>query len=116
MDSFDPSYNVRFSTWAVLHIRTTIQDALRRLDPLPRSLRAQQKALARVQTALAQTRGAWPSDSDVAQELGISVQHLDKLQQDLTHTVVSLDQCIDGNDEGMGATWLMQLADADPGV
>src|SRR5487761_1253503 len=40
VDTFDPSYNVRFSTWAVMHIRTTIQDALRNLDPLSRSVRS----------------------------------------------------------------------------
>jgi len=40
VESFNPADNVRFSTWAVMHIRTTIQDALRVLDPLPRSLRS----------------------------------------------------------------------------
>ena len=48
VDTFNPAYNVRFSTWAVMHIRTTIQDALRTLDPLPRSLRAKGKEIDRV--------------------------------------------------------------------
>ena len=36
-----------------MHIRTTIQDALRTLDPLPRSLRAKGKEIDRVAATLA---------------------------------------------------------------
>ncbi|MBI2760348.1 MAG: sigma-70 family RNA polymerase sigma factor [Chloroflexi bacterium] len=54
VDTFNPTYNVRFSTWAVMHIRTTIQDALRTLDPLPRSLRSKGKEIDRV---------SWPSST-----------------------------------------------------
>src|SRR6266516_1451071 len=76
VDSFNPRYNVRFSTWAVMHIRTTIQDALRSLDPLPRSLRDKSKEIERVQTALANDRGEWPADGDVAVQLGIGLDRL----------------------------------------
>src|SRR5713226_2670300 len=62
VDSFNPTFNVRFSTWAVMHIRTTIQDALRSLDPLPRSLRTKSKEIDRVQTTLANEHGCWPAD------------------------------------------------------
>src|SRR5437660_4646797 len=80
VDSFNPQYNVRFSTWAVMHIRTTIQDALRSLDPLPRSLRSKSKEIERAQTSLANKHGQWPADKEVAQELGISLDRLHRLQ------------------------------------
>ncbi len=66
VDTFNPAYNVRFSTWAVMHIRTTIQDALRSLDPLPRSLRAKSKEIDRVSYDLANRNGYWPKDDEIA--------------------------------------------------
>ena len=57
VDSFDAERGLKFSTWAVMHIRTTIQDALRALDPLPRSLRAKGKEIDRVSATLAHAAG-----------------------------------------------------------
>ena len=114
VDSFNPTYNVRFSTWAVMHIRTTIQDALRVLDPLPRSLRSKSKEIERTQYDLANKRGCWPADSDVAHEMGITVDRLRGLQQDINRTVVSLDNVSEGNGEEPGNSILSQLADDDP--
>jgi RNA polymerase sigma factor for flagellar operon FliA len=114
VDTFDPSYNVRFSTWAVMHIRTTIQDALRVLDPLPRSLRSKSKEIERTQYDLANKRGCWPADSEVAQEMGITVGRLRGLQQDINRTVVSLENVSEGNGEDQGTSILSQLADDDP--
>jgi len=116
VDTFDPSYNVRFSTWAVMHIRTTILDALRSLDPLPRSLRAKSKEIERTQSRLANEHGSWPSDSEVASELGISIDRLRHLQQDINRTVVSLDNVTDPNGEDAGMSWLSSLAETDPEV
>jgi RNA polymerase sigma factor for flagellar operon FliA len=116
VDTFDPSYNVRFSTWAVMHIRTTILDALRTLDPLPRSLRAKSKEIERVQTRLANEHGSWPSDREVASELGINVDRLRHLQQDINRTVVSLDNVTDTNGDDVGMSWLSSLAETDPEV
>lgn len=116
VDTFDPSYNVRFSTWAVMHIRTTILDALRSLDPLPRSLRAKSKEIERAQSRLANEHGSWPSDTEVASELGISMDRLRHLQQDINRTVVSLDNVTDPNGEDAGMSWLSSLAETDPEV
>jgi len=116
VDTFNPSYNVRFSTWAVMHIRTTILDALRSLDPLPRSLRAKSKEIDRAQSRLANEHGSWPSDGEVASELGISVDRLRHLQQDINRTVVSLDNVTDANGDDVGMSWLSSLAETDPEV
>ncbi|MGI8553872.1 MAG: sigma-70 family RNA polymerase sigma factor [Dehalococcoidia bacterium] len=114
VDSFNPSYNVRFSTWAVMHIRTTIQDALRSLDPLSRSLRSKGKAIEKAQYALANQRGVWPADVEVAQELGISIEKLHHLQQDINRSVVSLENVSEGNGDEPGTSILSSLAETDP--
>lgn len=114
VDTFNPAYNVRFSTWAVIHIRTTIQDSLRALDPLPRSLRDKSKEIERARTELANRRGGWPADRDVAEQLGIGVDRLRRLQQDINRTVVSLESAIDTGDDGPGTNWLATLSDDDP--
>jgi RNA polymerase sigma factor FliA len=114
VDSFNPSFNVRFSTWAVMHIRTTIQDALRSLDPLPRSLRSKSKEIERVQIELANKRGCWPDEGEVAEQLGITVEKLRSLQQVIHRSEVSLDQATEGAGDELGTSWLASLADTDP--
>src|SRR5579883_1580419 len=120
VDTFDAERGLKFSTWAVMHIRTTIQDALRTLDPLPRSLRAKGKEIDRVSAALAHERGYWPEAMDVANALGQPIETLRKTMQDLGQTTVSLEQADDGHngastsgDEG-GFSLLNLLADDDP--
>ena len=114
VDTFNPAYNVRFSTWAVMHIRTTIQDALRTLDPLPRSLRAKGKAIDRVSYDLANRTGSWPKDDQIAAELGIPLQKVRATMQGINHTVVSLDNVDNSHSDEGGYSWLSSLADHDP--
>ena len=114
VDTFNPTYNVKFSTWAVMHIRTTIQDALRSLDPLPRSLRSKGKEIDRVSYDLANRNGCWPADADVAAELGVSVAKLRTTIQDISKVCVSLDAVEDAHGEDQGYSWMSSLADEDP--
>lgn len=114
VDTFNPAYNVRFSTWAVMHIRTTIQDALRTLDPLPRSLRAKGKEIERVSYDLANRNGYWPKDDQVAAELGVTLQKLRITRRDINHTLVSLENVDDSHGDEGSYSWLSSLADDDP--
>lgn len=114
VDTFNPAYNVRFSTWAVMHIRTTIQDALRSLDPLPRSLRAKGKEIERVSYDLANRTGYWPRDEEVAAELGVPVQKLRATRRDINHTLVSLENVDESHGDEGSYSWLSSLADDDP--
>jgi RNA polymerase sigma factor FliA len=114
VDTFDPTRGVKFSTWAVMHIRTTIQDALRALDPLPRSLRSKGKEIDRVSYDLANRTGCWPADADVAAELGVSVAKLRTTIQDISTVCVSLDAVEGGHGEDQGYSWMSSLADEDP--
>jgi RNA polymerase sigma factor for flagellar operon FliA len=116
VDSFDPLRGYKFSTWAVLHIRTSIQDALRALDPLPRGVRARAREIERVAAALAHARGEWPSVQDLAGALGMTPKALRQTLQLLDCTEVSLD-CVCAGDAvaeaGTGGTLLDTLADDD---
>lgn len=114
VDTFNPTYNVRFSTWAVMHIRTTIQDALRTLDPLPRSLRSKGKEIDRVSYDLANRIGQWPSNEQVAAELNVPVQKLRTTMRDINKTLVSLENVDESHGEESGYSWLSSLADEDP--
>lgn len=113
VDTFNPAYNVRFSTWAVMHIRTTIQDALRALDPLPRSLRSKGKEIERVSQELANRTGYWPTMDQVATELGVPVDKLRSTLRDINKSLVSLEH-VDDAGEDAGYSWLSALADEDP--
>jgi RNA polymerase sigma factor FliA len=116
VDTFNPTYNVKFSTWAVMHIRTTIQDALRTLDPLPRSLRSKGKEIDRVSYDLANKNGCWPADAEIAAELGVSIDKLRTTMQDISKVCVSLDSVEDAHGDDQGYSWLSSLADDDPEV
>lgn len=120
VDTFEEERGLKFSTWAVMHIRTTIQDALRALDPLPRSLRAKGKEIDRVSAALAHANGSWPAMDEIAAALEQPIETLRHTMQDLSHTLVSIDQLEDGHngastsgDDG-GYSLLNLLADEDP--
>ena len=110
--TFNPAAGVKFSTWAVMHIRTTIQDALRELDPLPRSVRTRAKDITRVSSDLANRQGAWPSAEQVAAELDLPVEQVRTTLHDLSRTTVSLDY-VDDSGEDSSASWMASLADED---
>jgi RNA polymerase sigma factor for flagellar operon FliA len=119
-DTFDAGRGLKFSTWAVMHIRTTIQDALRTLDPMPRSLRARGKEIERVSADLAHAHGSWPELATIAERLGQPIETLRHTLQDLAQTSVSLEQSDAGRngaatagDDG-GFSLLDLLADDDP--
>ena len=115
VDTFNPAYHVRFSTWAVLHIRTTIQDALRTLDPLPRSLRAKGKAIERASAELANDQGQWPEEREVAAALGVPLAQLRTTLQQLRTVTVSLDVGADADVQGdaQSGSWAAAVADDD---
>lgn len=122
VDTFDAERGLKFSTWAVMHIRTTIQDALRTLDPLPRSLRSKGKEIDRTAAELAHTSGRWPELPEIAEALGRPLDTLRRTMQALSHTVVSLEQVEDGHNgastggDDAGFSLLNLLADDDPEV
>jgi RNA polymerase sigma factor for flagellar operon FliA len=76
---FDPSKQVKFSTYAQFRIRGAILDSLRTLDWSPRELRRKGRAVEQaIQTLIAQFHRS-PTDIEIAQKLNIPLtdyQHL----------------------------------------
>ena len=70
---FDPDNGASFTTFARHRIRGAITDSLRQLDPVPRSLRIQQKQAERATAMLAVKLGRPPSEAETAECLLITI-------------------------------------------
>jgi RNA polymerase sigma factor for flagellar operon FliA len=73
---YDATREVRFETFAEHRIRGAMLDELRRLDHLPRRLRAQTEAVDRARSALTQRLQREPSAEELAAEVALDVEEL----------------------------------------
>lgn len=83
IDKFDPANGAKFETYAIPRIRGAILDGLRALDWVPRSVRSRSRS---VQDAIAQLEhqlGRTPTDEEIAEELKITVEELEKWLSDI---------------------------------
>lgn len=95
VDRFDPERGIKFSTFAVSRIRGAILDGLRKSDLLPRSLRKKERFLRETYSTLANKLGRSPDDSELAAELGINLEELQGLLQEISQTtILSLDDIL----------------------
>jgi RNA polymerase sigma factor (sigma-70 family) len=84
IEKFEPSRGVKFKTYAELRIRGAMIDSLRELDWAPRSLRKKSKELSKVSQKLQQELGREVSDQEICAEMGIELDELYKLEDQLT--------------------------------
>jgi len=119
IEKFDIERNIKFETYAINRIRGAIIDELRAIDWIPRSVRFKARE---VERALGELEGRLlrpPSDAELAEELGVS---LDDLQETLNQinlvSVVALDELMSvGGEKGEAVSLVDTLADskaADP--
>lgn len=73
---FDAQRSVKFESFAEHRIRGAMLDELRRMDHLPRRLRAQTEKVTRARQKLSQQLGREGTTEEVAQAVGISVDTL----------------------------------------
>ncbi len=78
-DSWDPSRNLKFSTYAFPKIRGAILDEMRRQDFLPRGRRDRVRNLDRVVQQLEQQQGAPPALEEIALAMQVSVDEVDEI-------------------------------------
>ena len=113
IDNFDASRGLAFSTFAAPRIRGAILDDLRRRDHVPRSVRRKQRDLARAREALSGRLDRLPSDEELADEMGVSLEKLWRWQREAEYASrISLDQPTEGS-SGAGATVEELLAGAE---
>ncbi|MEW6433313.1 MAG: FliA/WhiG family RNA polymerase sigma factor [Myxococcota bacterium] len=78
---FEPGRGVRFETFAEHRIRGAMLDELRKMDHLPRRLRADTERVDRGRAALTGQLGREPSADELAQHLGMPIDALAELEQ-----------------------------------
>lgn len=94
-ERFDPSRGIKFETYAYHRIRGAVMDMLRELDWLPRSVRQRESELTAAHEELAERLGRAPTDEELAQELGVTVEDLDRLAHEVAlQAMQSLDETV----------------------
>jgi RNA polymerase sigma factor for flagellar operon FliA len=78
---YDASRAVRFESFAEHRIRGAMLDELRKMDHLPRRLRADTERVDKARVALGRELGREPSLDEVAARLGITIEDLAELEQ-----------------------------------
>lgn len=76
---FDPARDVKFESFAERRIRGAMLDEMRRMDHLPRRLRAQVEKVERARTRASQRLGREARPDEVAEELGLPVDEVEAL-------------------------------------
>ncbi len=77
--SFDGSKNVQFKTFAKFRIRGAILDSLRETDWGSRYMRRRGREIAEATATLEAKLGRHPSESEIAQEMQLDIDHLRRL-------------------------------------
>lgn len=104
LDRFDNTKGVKFETYAISRIRGSIIDALRSLDRLPRSVRQKAKRLEQATVALTLEHGRDPTDAELADAMGITMQQYNTVLVDSSWVTVSLDGLLDRDDQNEGSS------------
>jgi RNA polymerase sigma factor FliA len=98
LESFDPGRGLAFSTFASPRIRGAIQDELRRLDHVPRSVREKARDIGRAREQLTRILGRAPLDTEIAEHLGVPLETYDRWRVDTGVTTrVSLSAAPDAD-------------------
>lgn len=95
VDQFDPNRQVKFETYAIALVRGAILESLREEDWVPRSIRERARMIERAMHELETRTGTPPSELELADHLGVSLEELTKMMSDLSRgSVLSLDDMI----------------------
>ncbi len=93
IDRFDPSRDIKFETFAISRIKGAIIDELRSLDWVPRSVRSRARDIERAMADLERQLHRAPTDDEIADKLGISVDELGDSLTDISRSsIAALDE------------------------
>lgn len=96
IERFDPDYGIKFETYAIPRIKGSIIDELRKLDWIPRSLRAKLNNIRDKTVELDQKFSGAYTDKEMANGLGIEVDDLHTWKKNVHSTnLYSLDKPLD---------------------
>jgi len=89
IEKFEPDKNFKFSTYAITRIRGSIYDELRAIDWIPRSVRQKTKELEAAYANLENKLGRTPKDAEIAREMGLTEEELNKVVLQVSGTSIS---------------------------
>jgi RNA polymerase sigma factor FliA len=93
IERFDLSREIKFETYAIMRIKGAIIDELRSMDWVPRSVRARAREVERANAKLEHSLQRAPTDQEIADELGISLDELNDSLLAISHSsMVALDE------------------------
>ncbi len=113
IDKYDQSRNIKFETYAISRIRGAIIDELRAIDWVPRSVRFKAREVEKAYSALENRLKRPPSDQEIADEMGISVDELNHVYTQLSNvSMIALDELMSvADDKGDKVSLLETLED-----
>jgi RNA polymerase sigma factor for flagellar operon FliA len=93
IEKYDRERGIKFETYAISRIRGSIIDELRAIDWVPRSVRFKAREVEKAYTSLENKLKRPPSDAEIADELGVSLEDLNHIYTQLsTVSLVALDE------------------------
>lgn len=100
MDRFQEGFGAQFETYATQRVRGAMLDGLRENDWLPRSLRRELRRIEGAINQLEHAHGRAPSESELAENLGLTLAEYQKTLQDARgHQLVYFDDFAGDGDE-----------------
>ncbi len=102
IEKFDLERAIKFETYAISRIRGAIIDELRSIDWIPRSVRYKAREVERAYAALEAKLHRTPTEPEVAQEMGITLDELHTIFSRVSFVnVVALDELLNvGGEKG----------------
>ena len=100
VERFEPERGYRFETYAVKRIRGSILDALRVLDPLPRSARQRISQVRDAVEHLQQQFGRMPTDEEILSYTGMGQDAYEQALTEAGFAILSLDAPLALSDDG----------------
>ena len=99
VDKFDPEKG-RFEMYVAKRIRGMIVDLARQQDWVPRTVRQRAQRIERAMTELYNATGKLPSETEVAEHLGITMEDYQEAMANASlHSILSLQELFETNDQ-----------------
>lgn len=112
IEKYDPERAIKFETYAIARIKGAIIDELRAMDWVPRSVRSRAREIEAAYIALENELKRVPSDTEVAQRIGVSPKDFQDILTKLSYTsVVSFEELWVGGDREDGQNALGTIKD-----
>jgi RNA polymerase sigma factor for flagellar operon FliA len=127
VDRYDPSRDNKFMTYAVFRIKGAVLSELRSRDFLSRSNRRKIRDLENTCLKLEQKLGREVDDEEIAQELGVDVEHIYRTKQMSSISFISFEELgfsskdekekllsylVDNDDDALTLTRLKEIKEA----